>query len=63
LGIRRYLFIELVVKYWNRLPAEVVESPSLEVFKRHMDVVLRNGVKQWLALMILKVFSNLNDSI
>ncbi|KFO85781.1 hypothetical protein N320_02208, partial [Buceros rhinoceros silvestris] len=35
--IRKNFFTGRVVKPWNRLPRAVVESPSLEVFKRHVD--------------------------
>jgi len=40
MNVRKKFFALRVTEHWNRLPRAVVDSPSLEIFKTHLDEVL-----------------------
>ncbi|KFQ11993.1 hypothetical protein N329_01187, partial [Haliaeetus albicilla] len=42
LNIRKHVFPVRVTEHWHRLPGEVLESPSLEILKSRVDMVLGN---------------------
>jgi len=62
-NIGKTFFLERVVMHWQRLPREVVESPSLQVFKKRVGVTLSDVVYRHRLVIglevILLVFSTL----
>jgi len=49
-NIRKHFFTVKVTECWNRLPRVIVESPSLEMFKSHVDTVFCS----WLQVILLE---------
>ena len=41
-NVQNNFFMVRVMEHWNRLLRDVVESPSMEIFKTHMEAYLRN---------------------
>ncbi|KFQ27387.1 hypothetical protein N332_02275, partial [Mesitornis unicolor] len=39
-NMRQNFFTLRVTEYWNRLPREIVEPPSMETFRTSLDVFL-----------------------
>ncbi|KGM00222.1 hypothetical protein N301_13224, partial [Charadrius vociferus] len=44
LDIMKKFFTMRVMRHWNRLPREAVDTPSLEVFKARLDGALHSLV-------------------
>ena len=73
MDVRGRFFTMRAVRYWNRLPREVVDAPSLEVFKARLNGAAWSYIKcggWWPCLwqggwrfMILEVPSNLGHSV
>lgn len=40
----RKIFTKGMVKHWHRQPRKVIESPTVEMFKKHLDVTLKDLV-------------------
>jgi len=44
LNTRKQFFTVKLPEHWHRLHREIVESPSLKIFKSHLEMVLGNGL-------------------
>jgi len=46
LNIRKHFSIVRMTEHWHRLPKEAVESPTLEIFKSHLDMLLGSRLQE-----------------
>ena len=44
MDVRKRFFTQSGVEHWDRLTLEAVTSPSLAIFKKHLDNSLRDRV-------------------
>jgi len=42
LNMRKYFFTLRVTEYWKRQPKQTEESPSVQIFKTHLDAYIYN---------------------
>ena len=54
LDMRKCSVTVRVTEHWNRLLTEAVESPSLDIFKTILDMILCNVL--WVTLLVREVF-------
>lgn len=56
-----------MIRHWNKFPGEVVESRSLEEFRRHLEVALGDVVVvvlgEWSDSMILELSPSPDNSV
>ena len=52
LDIRKKSFTVRVVRHRHRLPSDVVDALSLEIFKARLDKALSNLIYLWMSLFI-----------
>lgn len=67
-NISENFFMEKIVQLWNRLPRQLVDSLSLEVFKKWLEVELnatidKVKIRQRLDSVVLDIFSYINGSV
>lgn len=54
---------KMLLRHWSKLTRAVMDSPSLKVFKEHVNVLHVSVQGELFDLMIFEVFSNLNNSM